>query len=148
MIGELNTDTNKVRRWNIGSTRSRLPDRGSWTSTTTGSSGSEPRADSSCDWTPTATPNNVHVIEVPFSFANNVVSIDADAAIGYTTFGEDKVGMFSPDLSAWRSRSRPSVPVTITPSASTTTCPPRRRPPITQFTGAACAFPRRHSRKR
>jgi hypothetical protein len=138
-IGELNTTTNEVRRWNltgIGVETPRQLDVDAngivWVGTGTGLL---VRLD------PTKAANNVHVIQGPFSFLDAVVGIDADGLIGYTTFDQNKVGMFSPDLGAPVTVA-PSLPVPVTPSPDNAYLAATSSAPTTQFTGLALRVPK------
>jgi hypothetical protein len=132
-IGELNTMTGGIRRWNL---------------TEAGATVVEPRqldVDAAGNvWVitgsghlvrlnPQMTLMNTLVQDIPGEFLNNPVGIDADGVIGYTTSGGpgfEKVGMFSPD---------PALLTTMTPTNAT--APPASFPlpgtavTVPQFTG-------------
>lgn len=139
-IGELNTSTNMVRRWNlagVGAFGPRQLDVDAngivWVGT---ASGNLVRLD------PTRTTLNVHVAEVPLSFLSSVVAIDADAVVGYTTSDDlSKVGMFSPDLGVALTAT-PTGPVPVTPSPNNANLSATSSATTTQFTGAALRVPK------
>ncbi len=139
-IGELNTTTNAVRRWNLtplGVAGPRQLDVDAtgfvWVGT---ASGQLVRLN------PTAAANNVHVAEVPLSFLSGVVAIDADAMIGYTTNDTlSKVGLFSPELML-AGTIEPAPPVTVPPSPYNANLPATASATTTQFTGPALRVPK------
>ena len=138
-IGELNTATNKVRRWNLtvlGVTTPRQLDIDAsgvvWVGTGTGLL---VRLD------PSMASNNAHVIQGPVSLFDSVVGLDADARIGYTTFDQNKVGMFSPDLGL-AATVAPSALVPVTPLPSNERLDAASSGTTTQFTGLALRVPK------
>jgi hypothetical protein len=130
-IGELNTTTGIIRRWNLaalGVSEPRQLDVDStgkvWVVT---GSGHLVRLD------PELTIDNVHVAILPASFLSNARALDADSLVGYTAEDTHKVGQFSPNL-----MNADTVSPAVFPAVTPTSLPLSVTPvTVTQFVAAA-----------
>ena len=130
-IGELNTTSGVIRRWDLtalGVAEPRQLDVDStgkvWVVT---GSGHLVRLD------PELAANNIHVADLPALFLSNARALDADSLVGYTTEGTHKVGQFSPTLGNAASVMAMVFPAVIPTSFTLSVTPD----PVTQLTAAA-----------